>query len=108
MILKTVPRIDDKGEVILFDMYVDGEWHGSCRLQSQCDLHFEFIQWKDEVIRHHGCHVYHKLVDTLGYSMRSCKMCSEAWKMTMNQFIDTVTDPEYLKKSRSEYLKKSR
>lgn len=58
MIFKTVPVIKTSEhrsselpgvevyvhEVILFDMYVDGVWHGSRRTQEQADAYFEHVE----------------------------------------------------------------
>lgn len=40
MATETVPVLDKHGNVVLYDMYVDGEWHGSRRTLEQCVLYF--------------------------------------------------------------------
>ena len=37
------PVLDKDGTVQLYDIYVDGEWHGSRRTLAQCDLYLKFI-----------------------------------------------------------------
>lgn len=44
VIFKTVPIINEKGEVLLFDMYVNGVWHGSRRTQEQVDAYFKHVE----------------------------------------------------------------
>jgi hypothetical protein len=34
------PDREKDGNVVLYDMYVNGEWHGSRRTLEQCDLYF--------------------------------------------------------------------
>lgn len=41
--MATVPLLDEKGVAILYDMYVDGVWHGSKRTLAQCESYFKFI-----------------------------------------------------------------
>jgi len=45
--MATVPLLDEKGVAILFDMYVDGVWHGSKRTLAQCESYFKFIGEQD-------------------------------------------------------------
>jgi len=45
--MATIPLLDEKGVAILFDMYVDGVWHGSKRTLAQCESYFKFIGEKD-------------------------------------------------------------
>lgn len=40
---KAIPLLDESGNAILFDMYVDGIWHGSLRTLAQCENYFKFI-----------------------------------------------------------------
>lgn len=70
MILKTVPVINKKGEVLLFDMFIDGAWHGSRRTQLQCDEHFLHVIWVEEMIRTRGEFEYKKLLKA-GFGSRS-------------------------------------
>jgi hypothetical protein len=37
---ETVPVVGQDGSVVLYDMYVNGEWHGSRRTLEQCELYF--------------------------------------------------------------------
>lgn len=46
MKIETVPVRDKDGNVVLWDMYVDGEWHGSRRTPEQCALHFSAARTK--------------------------------------------------------------
>ena len=41
---KIIPVRDKDGNVVLYDMYVDGEWHGSRRTLEQCALHFAAVK----------------------------------------------------------------
>lgn len=41
---ETVPVLDKDGNVVLYDMYVDGDWHGSRRILEQCQLHFDQLR----------------------------------------------------------------
>lgn len=43
-VVTMVPVFTKDGEIQLFDMYVDGVWHGSRRTEAQCRLHFDFIE----------------------------------------------------------------
>lgn len=47
MIFKTVPVVV-KNEVLLYDMYVNGAWHGSRRTQEQCEQHFAAVINKEK------------------------------------------------------------
>jgi hypothetical protein len=40
---KVVPLLDESGVPLLFDMYIDGIWHGSRRTLVQCESYFNFI-----------------------------------------------------------------
>lgn len=40
---KVVPLLDESGVPLLFDMYIDGIWHGSRRTLIQCESYFNFI-----------------------------------------------------------------
>lgn len=46
MCTETVPVLDEPGNVVLYDMYVDGQWHGSRRTLEQCALHFAAVKAK--------------------------------------------------------------
>lgn len=39
----TIPLLDENGDAILFDMYIDGVWHGSRRTLPQCESYFKFL-----------------------------------------------------------------
>lgn len=41
--IKLVPIKDDKGEIILYDVYVDGEWCGSRRVEEQADAYARYL-----------------------------------------------------------------
>jgi hypothetical protein len=42
-VTKVVPLLDENGVPLLFDMYIDGIWHGSRRTLVQCESYFNFI-----------------------------------------------------------------
>jgi hypothetical protein len=48
--MTTVPLLDENGMAILFDMYVDGAWHGSQRTLAQCESYFKFIGEQDPTV----------------------------------------------------------
>ena len=43
MTLETRAVLDDHGAVVLYDMYVNGEWHGSRRTMRQCQMYFDCL-----------------------------------------------------------------
>lgn len=41
--MAAVPLFDENGDAILFDIYIDGVWHGSRRTLEHCESYFKFI-----------------------------------------------------------------
>lgn len=39
--VKLVPLINDKQEIVLFDMYIDGQWHGSRTTKWQAEMYIK-------------------------------------------------------------------
>jgi D-alanyl-lipoteichoic acid acyltransferase DltB (MBOAT superfamily) len=46
-VTKVVPLLDENGVPLLFDMYIDGIWHGSRRTLVQCESYFNFILYQE-------------------------------------------------------------
>lgn len=40
----TLPVVNPDGTVLVYDMFVDGRWHGSRRTQDQCEQHFTYVR----------------------------------------------------------------
>jgi hypothetical protein len=40
----TVPVTDPQGNVLLYDMYINGQWHGSRRTLDQCQAYWASVK----------------------------------------------------------------
>jgi hypothetical protein len=40
----TVPVHDKHGQVLLYDMYINGQWHGSRRTLAQCQAYWASVK----------------------------------------------------------------
>jgi len=56
------PILGKDGEVSLYDMYANGEWHGSRRTEAQCLDHYNYVLWLDKLTPEQR-----DIMDRLGY-----------------------------------------
>jgi hypothetical protein len=45
-----VPVYDEDGNVVVYDIYVDGVWVGSRRTLAQCEDYFRYLSGPDRLI----------------------------------------------------------
>lgn len=49
--VKLVPLINDKQEIVLYDMYIDGQWHGSRTTKWQADQYIYYALNYDQIMQ---------------------------------------------------------